>query len=224
MIKSSKLIFILLILVIFSSTGDIYRVYVDREFGFFGVRENSTNFTNYENHTLFVNKGDRIEWQNFVTTDERVTLISENKLWNESGAVLGWNYKVFGYTFNKSGTYKVYIKENQIFRLPEDFNRTSDNETKDNNTLPDWFRFQTYVPIRSMKIVVGTNFSNNTIETQKKNKIIALTTVKSQNNIIDDEPYSNEIVPQVTAKIEQKVSPYRKYTILEFLKSIFIKA
>jgi len=218
---------ILVILISFSTTGDLYRVYVDKEFGFFGVRENSTNFTNYQNKILYIDIGDRVEWENFVSTDERITIVSDNSLWNDSYVVLGWNYKVFGYTFNKSGTYRFHIKENQIFKYPENYNETISTEARTNETLPDWFIYQIRVPTKYQTIIVGKNISNTTksIPQKPKNKIVAISGSNyTRKEEIEEEEYDEySIVPQVTAKIDKKVSQYEKYTILELLKSLFVR-
>ena len=249
----NKFIFILLIIVIFSSTveASTYRVYVDKEFGFFGVRENSTNFTDYSNHTLYINVGDKVEWENFVATDERVTLISDNKLWKESDAILGWNYKIFRYTFNKTGTYKIHIKENQIFRLPENYTINSttriaedtvnnegngydygyvvdENHYYDYNygkvveKLPAWFIYQVYVPTRYLTIIVGKELNTNNNNIDQKVKNKII--AKNSVHVSNSEinvDDEEQPVSQAISVTEKKVSPYEKYTLLELIKSIF---
>lgn len=206
------LIFLILLILIQPVSAETYRVFVDKEFGFFGVRSNnSTEIINYSDKTLYIDIGDKVEWQNFVASDERVTIISDNKLWNET--ILGWNYKTYNYTFNKSGTYKFHIKENKIFQLPENF-------TDPINTSI-WFNNQVRIPIRIQTIVVGTGISSNIIP--KNNKIIAKNKVKTSTNteVNDEEEYYH--IPETTINIESKVSPYEKYTILEILKQMFNK-
>jgi hypothetical protein len=216
-----NIIFIIIIFIITSqiSSASSYRVFVDKEFGFFGVQSNSTDIINYTNSTLHINIGDTIEWENFVATDERVTIVSDNRLWNETDAILGWNYKIFSYNFNKKGTYRVHLKENSIYRLPEDYNWSKANEERTNKTLSEWFEYQVRVPLRYQIIVVGDNTTSP--EIKHKNKIIA----KSGSNYtrtFEDEIYEESIVP-ITTKIKENTSKYRKYTLLELLKFLFTK-
>ncbi len=226
---NNKFIFIILLLLIFSTQGEIYRVFVDKEFGFFGVRAYSMNLTSYQNKTLFIAVNDTVVWENWVINDERITIVSDNRLWNESDALLSDNYKTFDYTFNKSGTYKVHLRENQIFKYPENFNSTKDNETKKNDILPDYFRFQVRVPTKYQTIVVGKTALSaleNSVATiiKPKNKIVAKSGSNYSRVVEEEEEYDNyDVVPQVTAKIEKVVSPYQKYTILELIMSIFKK-
>ena len=199
----NKILYALLfIMLIPTVSAETYHVFVDKEFGFFGVRSNNTTeLISYDNKTLFIDIGDKVVWENYVVSDERVTVVSSNKLWNETDVVLGWRSKTFGYTFNKSGTYKFHLKENQIFKEPENF-------TEPLNTS-NWFKYQT--------IIVGKKTNEKTTIT-KKNKIIATTNINQ--NTEETEEYDEEIIPQITTEIEKSASPYEKYTILELLKSI----
>jgi hypothetical protein len=207
-------IFILFILLIPSVSAETYRVFVDKEFGFFGVRSNnSTEIINYSDKILYIDIGDKIEWENSVASDERATIISNNKLWNDTDAILGWRTKTFGYTFNKSGTYTVHIKENAIFRTPENFTEVI------NTSL--WFKYQTRIPVRSQKIIVGKSVQQTPTILQKKNKIIASIATKSEE--IEDYENYEEFVPQTTIIPDKSISHYGKYTILELIKSIFNK-
>ena len=193
-------------------SAETYHVFVDKEFGFFGVRSNNTTeLISYDNKTLYIDIGDKVVWENYVASDERVTIVSNNKLWNETDVVLGWRSKIFEYTFNKSGTYKFHLKENQIFREPENF-------TEPLNTS-NWFKYQIKIPIRSQTIIVGNEIITIN-QISQKNKIIAQNKIKITN---DDETSEEEYIPaqEITTEIEKKVSPYEKYTILEILKSMF---
>lgn len=210
--KQNNTNFIILVFLILIPTvsAETYRVFVDKEFGFFGVRSNnSTELIDYSNKTLYIDIGDKVEWENFVASDERVTIISENKLWNNT-VTLGWNYKIYGYTFNKSGIYKFHLKENTIFREPENFIGII------NSTI--WFDNQFRIPIKSQKIVVGSVIISAN-PTPKKNKIVAPNIHNTIPENTEEEEY--EIVPEVTTKIEIKIPKYEKYTILEILKSMF---
>jgi len=207
------------------AAADTYRVFVDKEFGFFGVRSNNTTeLVSYSNRILYVDIGDKVVWDNYVITNERISIISDNKLWSDTAAVLGWNTKIFSYTFNKTGTYKFHVKENTIFN--PDLNMTDFY----NSTI--WFKNQVTIPVKYQTIMVGINKSKNLndinttnkIQEKKRNKIIASNTAKYSNSPENsEEDEYEEILPQVTAKIEKVASPYDKYTILELLKSILAR-
>lgn len=84
---------------------------MDQYYGFKRVIEaNYTPFT-YENFTLNIYVGDTITWVNDADPDEKLTILSEQNLWNESRGMLRWNYQFINYTFTQPGTYGVYIKE-----------------------------------------------------------------------------------------------------------------
>lgn len=63
----------------------------------------------YENKTLSIYQGDTVKWINVA--DESLTIISEQGLWDNTGAILKYTYRYFSYTFTRSGIYDVYIKE-----------------------------------------------------------------------------------------------------------------
>lgn len=117
---SGKMIFPVLVLLIFSSfpaAGEVYAVFTDREFGFWAVRSFNINHTiNYTGRTLNINTGDSIEWMNMDTEGERITIVSDNVLW-EGGKTLGGIGDKFRFTFNSSGTYRFHIAENTRVRL-----------------------------------------------------------------------------------------------------------
>lgn len=112
---SMKIIFLALILLIFSSfpaAGEVYVVLTDREFGFYAVRSYDINHTlNYTDRTLDINTGDSIEWVNMDAEGARITIISDNTLW-EGGKALGSTGVKFRFTFNSSGNYRFHIDEN----------------------------------------------------------------------------------------------------------------
>lgn len=94
-----------------------YRSYVDQDYGFYKMNildlNRSLSYQNisYENKTLIINIGDTIEWINYATPDWPITIISQQKLWEDRDAYLRWNYQKFNYTFYKPGVYTVSIKE-----------------------------------------------------------------------------------------------------------------
>jgi len=65
----------------------------------------------YENLTLDIYSGDTVIWINDADPDERLTVISEQGLWNDTSGILRWNYQEISYTFAQPGTYGVYIRE-----------------------------------------------------------------------------------------------------------------
>ena len=89
-----------------------YRSDVDQDYGFYRVIDITTHKSSpYVNNTLTINVGDIIEWINYADPDEPLTIVSKEELWGNKSAYLRWNYQKFSYTFNKSGSYEVYIKE-----------------------------------------------------------------------------------------------------------------
>lgn len=128
-----KLIFILIILISFSVTGELYRVFADREFGFWAVRaENVSNNTNFMNKTLSINTGDVVDFVNMDGNDDRITIISDNTLW-EGGVLLSGTGKRFNFTFNSSGYFRFHIVENTHVSLNASnftgINRTDQTKT-----------------------------------------------------------------------------------------------
>ncbi|MCX9025916.1 MAG: hypothetical protein OIN85_07475 [Candidatus Methanoperedens sp.] len=103
-------------------------VFTDREFGFWGVRSFNINHTiNYTGKTLNINTGDSIEWMNMDNEGDRITIVSDNVLW-EGGKVLGGIGSKFRFTFNSSGTYRFHTVENTRVRL--NASNYSENDTK----------------------------------------------------------------------------------------------
>ncbi len=104
-------IFIIILLLSFSVTGELYRVYTDREFGFWAVRAgNVSNNSNFVNKTLSISTGDTLEFVNMDTNDDRINIISDNRLW-EGTVTLSGNGKKFDFTFNSSGFFRFHIVE-----------------------------------------------------------------------------------------------------------------
>lgn len=94
------------------SNTTIYRSLVDQDYGFYRVIDITAHKpAPYVNNTLTIYVGDTVLWENDATPDESLTIISEQKLWENKGAYLRWNYQKFSYTFNQSGDYSVYISE-----------------------------------------------------------------------------------------------------------------
>ncbi len=90
----------------------VYRVYVDEWYGFYRVIENNYTPLKYENQTLNLNAGDTVIWINDASDNSDMTIVSAQNLWDNNSAYLQYNDRSFNYTFNKPGTYEVYMKEN----------------------------------------------------------------------------------------------------------------
>jgi len=132
---SRKIIFLVLVLLIFSSlpaAGEVYVVFTDREFGFWGVRSYNVSHISYVSRTLDINTGDSIEWVNMDTEGDRITIVSDNILW-EGGKALGSTRSKFRFTFNSSGYYKFHIVENMRVKLISSNNYK--NESTENTTI-----------------------------------------------------------------------------------------
>lgn len=114
------LLVMLILLISFSSTGDIYKVYIDREFGFWAVRDitNVSNRINYTDRIININTGDTVIWENADAYDDRVTIVSDNWLWGKQGIALPFG-RQHRLTFNSSGTFKFHIVENSRTNFSE---------------------------------------------------------------------------------------------------------
>ena len=97
-----------------------YTTFVDHARGFHRVYKNENNLdkiVDYQNRTLNISVGDTIFWSNDAVPEVRLTILSKQNLWKNITcglylcSDLRWNYKKFGYTFNKSGIYKIYIQQ-----------------------------------------------------------------------------------------------------------------
>lgn len=87
-----------------------YRVFVDNQQGFNRIYDITLNKPVYsQNRTLNIYRGDTIIWTNNI--DKRLTIVSEQKLWDNKSGLLAWEYKGFNYTFTGPGIYNIYIKE-----------------------------------------------------------------------------------------------------------------
>jgi hypothetical protein len=103
-----------------------YTVLVDQMHGFHAAYKPNKNggdilVKNYQNNTLNINIGDTIFWSNDAVPDTQLSIMSYPVLWENITcgqnlcSYLGWDYKKFGYTFNKPGKYEIYIREFPIF-------------------------------------------------------------------------------------------------------------
>jgi plastocyanin len=88
-----------------------YLSYVDDVLGFYKVRNLDVppqQFT-YVDHTLNINQGDTVIWQNDAEKTT-FTVLSEQNLWDSTVGYLRVASKV-NYRFDKPGKYTIYIKE-----------------------------------------------------------------------------------------------------------------
>lgn len=202
---------LLLILLIFTFSGELYKVNVDSEFGFFSVRSNESNYTTYLNETIYINVGDTIIWENAVASDTRIAIISDDHLWDENKSVLAWNTKTFSYTFNKTGTFRFHIKESTFY----DFNKTDPG----NVTIDE-----KYYRKRYQRIVVKGNVSSTS--TNRNLYIFNIRPSRINNSIIN---HFTRVLTNSTGNnseknkilISRSVSEYKKFTIIEIIKSFF---
>ncbi len=95
-----------------------YKVWIDSFYGFRLVRAtNGTAYinlpSNFDRFNLTINTGDSVIWinDNDPNTDFPLTLVSNEGLWENKTGYLRYSYAQFEYTFNKTGTYTVYVKE-----------------------------------------------------------------------------------------------------------------
>ncbi len=66
----------------------------------------------FDVYNITIHVGDKIRWVNDDSSDFPLTIISKEGLWTIRGEnYLRWQGDSFEYTFNKTGTYTVYIKE-----------------------------------------------------------------------------------------------------------------
>lgn len=135
-----------------------YRVSVDNQQGFSRVYDVTSNKVVYaQNKTLNIYRGDTIVWSNNV--DARITIISEQGLWDNKSGFLPREYKIFNYTFTKSGIYDIYIKEAPSRRqkiivgpiepelIPENvINMTTNIEEMESGSTDTTVVIQNYVP------------------------------------------------------------------------------
>jgi hypothetical protein len=88
-----------------------YLVFVDNDLGFYKVRDitNPTHSFDYTDHTLIINQGDTIIWQNDADRTT-FTILSQQNLWDEIVGNLRPGSKI-NYQFENPGLFTIYIKE-----------------------------------------------------------------------------------------------------------------
>lgn len=117
-IKSLMLIIIILVVRPILVTGQTdstnvttYISFVDDVLGFYKVRDvtDASHKFEYKDHTLNINKGDTVIWQNDAEKAS-FTVLSEQNLWDNTVGYLRVGSKL-NYKFDKAGKYTIYIKE-----------------------------------------------------------------------------------------------------------------
>jgi hypothetical protein len=241
--KMNKVSFVILLFVLsFSVTGEIYRVYVDREFGFWAVRSHDINHTvNYNGRTLNIQTGDTVEWENNDYTGNRITIISDNLLW-EGGRSLGGSGSIFRFTFNSSNAYRFHIEERSRFEA----NTTEENvstydEDEDiwtNTTVIKPYEITYFNPQYQTIIVTGPQVGSGTSPIKRSIPIPTDTTSVPISDGIDETilSYSEIIIKSATSipttKPTVTITPiptpvptpapmesYQEFTLYEIMKN-----
>lgn len=233
------IIILILMLLSFSVTGELFRIYVDREFGFWAVRsDNISHILNFTDKTLNIRTGDTVIWENGDGEGDRVTVISNNRLWNDTGVILGRVNDQYRFTFNSSGTFRFYVKESS---------RTSFNISNQTNTLTKFYDEDTerwYYQKAKGKVIDIDRYPYQSMTLKVTGDTIGLGThpigYYQQKNVINISNYSNVVPTQTPFKINMKergtmVSPtlnmtenfmplesYQEFTLYEVLKRWYL--
>lgn len=112
-----------------------YRVFIDQHYGFYRIYYANVSGKAVQvpyNGTLNIHKGDTVTWINDAE-DAAFTIISEQELWKDYDAYLKWAYKQFSHTFNKSGTFTMYIRQSPKFRQKIIVGSRLDSKSNSNN-------------------------------------------------------------------------------------------
>ena len=184
-------------------SAETYITYVDDGLGFYKVRDvtASTNKFTYEKHTLEINQGDSIVWENDAEKTT-FTIVSEQNLWDDKIGYLRVGSKL-NYKFDKPGEYTLYIKE-----------YTSKRQTVIVNAK-DGASVQTVVPTPiSTPIPTSTIFPGNTTA------VPVHTVIQASNNITKNPVQFPDI--KIPVKIPVKISPTMIASVVVALLSIFI--
>ena len=239
----NKVSFMILLFVLsFSFTGEIYKVYVDREFGFWAVRSYDINQTvNYNGRTLNIQTGDTVEWENNDYKGDRITLISDNLLW-EGGNSLGGSGSLFRFTFNSSNTYRFHIAEqNRFVANVTEENVSTYDEDEDiwiNTTVIKPYEITYFKPQYQTIVVTGQQVGNGTSPINRYIPTPTYTTPVSISDWIEETTSSySEIViksatPIPTTKPTATITPrptpvstprpmesYQEFTLYEIMKN-----
>lgn len=92
-----------------------YDVYTDEYIGFYKVTEKSGSKFSYNDHTLYINAGDTVEWIN--EGDMKLTIVIMKEGIVRLSASISKNISpLLGMDFDEVGIYEVYIKEYPNFK------------------------------------------------------------------------------------------------------------
>ncbi len=243
---SFKIVVLALTLVFMTlpAAAENYTVFVDREFGFWAVRsDNTSHILTYNSRTLNINTGDTIRWTNMDSVGDRVTIVSDNMLW-EGGKILGGYGSIFKFTFNSSKTYRFHMVETNrwISNKTQTYEyNVTDEETGDETTVvttsgSPYYENYNY---HYMKVIVsgatvgeGTHKvtpSKSTQSTTAGNKTVksdyAQTTVgytvktgEVVQTPIKVTPTPVKTVEQTPVPIIPKMESYQEFTLYEVVK------
>lgn len=246
------LLIMLILLISFSSTGEIYKVYLDREFGFWAIRDvtNVSNHINYKDRVININTGDTVIWENADVYDDRVTIVSDNWLWSQQGITLPFG-RQHRLTFNSSGDFRFHIVENSRTTLNETI--TTEYYYEDQETGEELsYNITTsgpatrYFPFHAQTIIVaGPEIGSGTHPNYPISSTDNVQAVPDLNTTLNSEkwkmfikairegnvtPYQEKVTkikvtPTVTPTVAHMES-YQEFTLYEILKrwSIIIKS
>lgn len=243
---SFKIVVLALILVFMTlpAAAENYTVFVDREFGFWAVRSDNINHTlTYNSRTLNINTGDSIRWTNMDSAGDRVTIVSDNMLW-EGGKILGGYGSIFKFTFNSSRTYRFHMVETR--RWISNKTRTyeynvTDEETGDETTVvttsgsPYYENYNSHYmrvivsgatigegtrPVARNKSVQSTIAGNQTIKREYEQTTVGYTV---RTGTVAQTPIKATPTPENTAKQTPVPSTimmesYQEFTLYEVVK------
>lgn len=128
------------------NSPNIYKILIDQNYGFFRIYEMYDNMLakdiNSKNGILNISKGDTIIFVSNTVSDNTLTIVSEEQLWDDEDGILKYSGREFSHTFYNFGIYNIYIKERPLLKQriivgPIDMNTTDKidiNETKLNMT------------------------------------------------------------------------------------------
>ncbi len=113
-----------------------YLSYVDDGLGFYKIRNLDTppRQFEYNDHTLNINQGDTVIWQNDAEKTT-FTIVSDQNLWSSTVGSLRVGSKI-NYKFDKPGKYVIYIKEYTSRRQTIIVNATGGVETVAETPIP----------------------------------------------------------------------------------------
>lgn len=158
-----------------NSSGPItYVSYVDEYYGFYKVRDVTTNKPSpYEGRTLTINQGDIVKWKNDGTAS--MTLVSDQNLWPKENGKLN---KEVSYKFDVPGKYTFYVQLGVYMRQTVIVNPVGGYQSSPKVTVTGTSiqtPAQTYTPDISGKTPIKdsdiTNVNDNTNNVKNTNDI-----------------------------------------------------